>query len=150
MSLSSSQRRIGRWVVAVAVVGPTALLGMGAMAVFGGNVGQVVPMLLVGGVVAGGVLMLVSATPQTRTAVREVFCGLLAVVSGAGAWLSMLAVGIGIGAVPFMFDDGSYPYAGAWMALTFTVGIVAVPLAWWLLRRAITGHPSPRQPARVD
>lgn len=138
MSLSPVQRRVGRWFLAVALVAPPALLGVGAFAVFGGLVGQLVPLAAAGLILVAVVAMALSPTPQVRSVAREVCIGLVSVLAGFGTWLAMIAVGIGVEVMPFM-GGGSYPHATAWMLLSTLAGLAAVPLAWWLARRAVGG-----------
>lgn len=136
MPLSLTQRRVARWFLAVALVAPPALLAVGGFAVFGGPVGPLAPPAAVALLVVAVVIVKLSPTPQARSVVREVCIGLVSVLAGIGTWLAMIAVGIGAEIIPFI-GSGSYPYATVWMLLSTLVGLGAVPLAWWLARRAV-------------
>ena len=136
VSLSLTQRRVGRWFLALALIVPPALLSVGVFAVFGGAVGSLAPPAAVALLVVAVVTVRLSPTSQARSVVREVCIGLVSVLAGIGTWLAMIAVGIGAEIMPFI-GSGSYPHATAWMLLSSLVGLAAVPLAWWLARRAV-------------
>ena len=136
MPLSLTQRRVDRWFLALALIAPPALLAVGAFAVLGGPVGPVAPLAAVALLVVAVVMVRLSPTPQGQSVVREMCIGLVSVLAGIGTWLAMIAVGIGANIVPFI-GSGSYPHATAWMLLSTLMGLAAVPLAWWLARRAV-------------
>jgi hypothetical protein len=136
MPLALTQRRVVRWFLALALIAPPALLSVGVFAVFGGPVESLAPLAAVALLVVAVVTVRLSPTPQARAAVREVCIGLVSVLAGIGTWLAMIAVGIGADIMPFI-GSGSYPHATEWMLLSTLLGLAAVPLAWWLARRAV-------------
>jgi hypothetical protein len=148
MPLSLTQRRVGRWFLALALVAPPALLAVGAFAVFGGPVGSLAPLAAVALLVVAVVIVRLSPMSQAWAVVREVSIGLVSVLAGIGTWLAMIAVGIGADIMPFI-GSGSYPHATTWMLLSTLMGLAAVPLAWWLARRAVLFtrevHEAPRR-----
>ena len=127
---------MGRWLLAFALVAPPVVLAVGTFAVFGGLVASLAPLVAVALVIVAVVTVRLSPTPQARFVVREVCIGLVSVLAGIGTWVAMIAVGVGADIVPFI-GSGSYPYATAWMLLSTLLGLAAVPLAWWLARRAM-------------
>ena len=127
---------MGRWLLAFALVAPPVVLAVGTFAMFGGLVASLAPLVAVALVIVAVVTVRLSPTPQARFVVREVCIGLVSVLAGIGTWVAMIAVGVGADIVPFI-GAGSYPYATAWMLLSTLLGLAAVPLAWWLARRAM-------------
>lgn len=136
MNLSPTQRRVGRWILALVLVVPPAVVGTGAFAIFGGVVGSMVPVVVVGLLVIAGITVASSPTPTTRRVVVGAGVGLVSLLAGFGTWMAMIGVGIGIGALGIM-EPGTAE--DQWMTLCAVVGLAAVPVAWWLIQRAV--HP---------
>lgn len=139
MSTSAPERRSNRLVtaalvlLAVPLIGAATLMGLiwlGPLGLF------LTPVSIVLAVVLYRLTVDSTHSPETRAVAREVGAGVFAVGSGFCAWVAWYVLGVLVGVMPFItYRAEDHPYMDEWEALSVPVGVLTVPLTWWLLRR---------------
>lgn len=121
----------------VMVIAPATLALTKVALFFSGGVGLVIPPTAVALVFLYRLVVQSSESWEGSVLAREVGAGLIATAVGFGTFVGAIVVGVLAGVIPLFSDVGGYPYADAWCAGSLVLGILVIPVTWWLLRRFV-------------